>query len=261
MKTQTILHRGAYQRVLRAYHCDLLLADTPYSERTHKGHDGAAKDTDRTKIGYKFWTPRHVSAFVRFWHPRTRGWMVTITDHVLGPVWERAMRKVGRYVFAPIPFVAPGSRVRMRGDGPSNWTTWIYVSRPRRKPYSEWGTLRGAYVLPKGTDDLRDGTSKAHEKVQGAKPLWLGRQLVRDYSRPGEIVLDPTAGRGTFLAAAELEGRDAIGAEQDEVTAKIAQHYIERVRARFQRSLPGLEAEPHSGPAQGVLLTGINAGE
>jgi DNA modification methylase len=39
------------------------------------------------------------------------------------------------------------------------------------------------------------------------------RALVRDYSRPGDLVVDPCAGGGTTLAAALLEGRRACGAE------------------------------------------------
>ena len=39
--------------------------------------------------------------------------------------------------------------------------------------------------------------------------------LVRDYSRPGDLVCDPFAGWGSTLAAAVANGRRAIGAEMD----------------------------------------------
>lgn len=43
------------------------------------------------------------------------------------------------------------------------------------------------------------------------KPVDLLRWLVRSYSRPGEIVVDPFAGSGSSLVAAKAEGRKAVG--------------------------------------------------
>jgi DNA modification methylase len=39
--------------------------------------------------------------------------------------------------------------------------------------------------------------------------------LVRDYSRPGDLICDPFAGWGSTLAAAVANGRRAIGSEMD----------------------------------------------
>lgn len=50
----------------------------------------------------------------------------------------------------------------------------------------------------------------------GGKPVWLMRELVRDYSRQDWIVCDPCAGQATTLLAAAIEGRRAIGAEPRE---------------------------------------------
>jgi site-specific DNA-methyltransferase (adenine-specific) len=62
--------------------------------------------------------------------------------------------------------------------------------------------------------------------VVGGKPLWLMRELVKDYSRPGELVADCCAGGATTLIAASLEGRRAIGAELDPDTFAKAQTRI-----------------------------------
>ncbi len=45
------------------------------------------------------------------------------------------------------------------------------------------------------------------------KPVALGRYLVRTYSDPGQTVLDNAFGSGSFLVAAALEGRRALGIE------------------------------------------------
>lgn len=59
--------------------------------------------------------------------------------------------------------------------------------------------------------------------------------LHRDYTRPGQVVLDTHAGWGTTLLAAMLEGRRAIGAEVDEDAWQDARErclpYVERCAA------------------------------
>ena len=49
--------------------------------------------------------------------------------------------------------------------------------------------------------------------VSGAKHPAFMRRLIQHYSRPGDLVVDPTAGGATTLMAAVQEGRKAIGAE------------------------------------------------
>jgi site-specific DNA-methyltransferase (adenine-specific) len=52
--------------------------------------------------------------------------------------------------------------------------------------------------------------------VTGMKSLGGMRAVVRDYSRPDNLIVDPYAGSGTTLLAAAIEGRRAIGAEIDQ---------------------------------------------
>jgi hypothetical protein len=216
-----VLHLGRYETALRAVtQVDAVITDPPYGQATHDANAAGRctnerRDTKRGRvIGYAHWTPAHVRRFVRFWAPRCRGWFVAMTSHDLCPVYTTALEAADRYVFAPLPFVAIGSRVRLSGDGPSSWTDWIVVSRPSTAEYARWGTLPGAYVLPEGFSEKKE--------VIGGKPLWLMRALVRDYSRAGELVCDPCAGAATTLVAAGIEGRRAIGAEVDKETHRHA---------------------------------------
>lgn len=199
---------------------DLLCVDAPYSERTHAGHDEGVVDvfdgatTERRELSYTFWTPQDVGDFVATWAPVTRGWIVSITDHVLMSAWEDALRVRGRYVFAPLPFYWPGSGVRLRGDGPSSWTRWILVARPTTREFASWGTLPGGYSPPRGFC--------GRVLVPGGKPPWLLERIIEDYSRPGDVVADPCCGAGTALAAAIATGRRAIGGDLDLERAELA---------------------------------------
>ena len=47
------------------------------------------------------------------------------------------------------------------------------------------------------------------------KPVELGRYLIRTFSNPGDVVLDNTAGSGSFLVASILEERNFIGIEKN----------------------------------------------
>lgn len=218
-----VLRHGPYQDVLADVGCDLVLTDGPYSPRVHSGHDdgaelanrkgrriarnGHAAELAKTRrpINYPAWTAEDVRAFVDFWAPRNRGWFVCLSDSELCPAYRAAYERHGLTGFQPIPIVIPGMTVRMSGDGPSSWAVYANVARP--KYLHDWGTLPGAYVVPPGQ----------HEKplVVGGKPLWVGLVLVRDYSRPGDVVVDACAGGATFLIAAAMQGRQAVGAERD----------------------------------------------
>ena len=220
------LRLGRWEDQLADVACDALIVDAPYSERTHSGHDsGSASTTDaRRSLDYRAWTARDVDAFVDAWSSRTRGWMVSITDHELAPAWAAALERAGRYVFSPLAYVAPGSRVRIVGDGPAQWSCFIVVARPRSSAFAKWGSLPGAYVIPAGHNDRRNNAGG----VVGGKPAWLMRSLVRDYSRPGDLVCDPCAGGGTTLLAALTEGRRAVGAEMMPEHFEIAQARLAR---------------------------------
>lgn len=228
------LRQGDWREVLNdVTSCDAVITDPPYSARTHAGHDdGVGQAGKRRKLGY---TPMEAGAvWLSKWAQRASGWFVAFTSHDLVSFYEKELALAGRYVFAPLPWVAPGSRVRLCGDGPSCWTTQIVVARPRTQAMAKWGTLPGAYI----------GPAERCALVVGAKPLWLMRALIRDYTRPGDLVVDPYAGGATTLLAAVIEGRRAIGAELDPETYAAAVGRMQSFEAAQQvELLPRLSGE------------------
>ncbi len=202
--------------------CDAVITDPPYDERTHAAAAAAARRDPSTMtkkppsgLLYDAWTDGDVKELCAFSN-KQRGWSVIITNHRHARVVEEAAETAGRYCFAPLAWVAPGSRVRLVGDGPSNWTCWVVVARPKTREFASWGALPGAYV-----ETNRDIV------ITGGKPLALMRSIIRDYSRPGDLICDPCAGGGTTLLAAIMEGRRAIGSEMDPKTFQIA---VDRLR-------------------------------
>ena len=235
------LRLGKWEQVLADVEaCDSIVTDPPYSARTHEGstednlkgrvaarntQDGgagweqrwAANGGTRRPLNYTAWTTTDVDEFCAAWARRCRGWTVTFNSHDLLPVISAGFEQRGRYSFAPLPFFSPGSRIRLSGDGPSSWTTWINVTRPTTREFQRWGTLPGGYVFP--PEDML---------VVGGKPLGLMRAIIRDYTRPGDLVVDPFCGGGTTALACAIEGRRCITSEMDPVTFEKAKKRLER---------------------------------
>lgn len=197
---------------------DALITDPPYSERVHRagalieGKDDAERSV---AIGYEAFTPKDIREFCVHWSPRTKGWMCIHTSHDLLPSWEEFLRAQGRYVFPPIPCVMTGMSVRLQGDGPSSWTCWLVVARPKRKEFMQWGTLPGAYT---GSPPSRASAKGDKSIVMGQKPQWLINGIVRDYSRKGDLVCDPFSGGGTTARSCMSLGRRFVGSEVDPKT-------------------------------------------
>ncbi len=223
---------------------DLMCIDPPFSDRTHKGHDAGpnADGVDRAELPYASWRAVDVERFVDAWAPRVRGWWNVLTDHVLGRAWERELEAAGLYVFAPLPVLVPGQTVRRRGDGPSSCTTQLFVARPRNAEFAAWGTMPSHYIQPRGAPFDAECT--------GGKSTAIMMAIIGDYSRRGDIVLDPVCGMGTAGAAARSLGRRTICGD---VNRARAEHAARRIRAtREQYALP-LGAGPTSAPVQQAL--------
>jgi len=212
---------------------DAVITDPPYSQRCHAGHDsGAAEAKDgasRAALGYDALSHEDVHQLAISYAQASNGWIVWMTDSDLALAVRSALEAVGRYAFAPLPFFHPGRSVRLSGDGPNSWTDWIVAART--KAQMKWGTLPGGYVAGPGWND------KAR---MGGKPTLLMRSLVRDYSRPGQMVLDSHMGAGTTGVACALEGRSFIGCEIDPEAFDIACRRIEDA----QRQAPLIPHEP-----------------
>lgn len=225
------LRCGRYQEALADVAAvDAVISDPPYGAKTHVGQrtDDTEDGSARRGIDYAPWKASDITNFVDTWAPRCRGWLCAFTSHDLIPAYLKALEGAGLYVFAPIACVQHGMNVRLAGDGPSNWTTYLIVARPRS--LRAWGTLPGAYHGYPFDPGENTATASRRTGVVGSKPAWLMRAIVKDYTRHGDLIVDPCAGGATTLLAAAMEGRRAIGAEMDPETYRKA---VRRLKAGY----------------------------
>lgn len=195
---------------------DAVITDPPYSERCHAGHNASIRrlkdKRKREQLAFDSLTISDVAVLAEQFAEICDGWIVWFTDSDLAPTVRAEMAARSRTTFPPLPYYAPGSRVRMSGDGPSSWTDWIVVSRTVKQ--ARWGTLPGGYAAG-------DGWFK-EPMMPGGKPVPLMCALVNDYSKPGQKVLDSHMGWGTTGVACAKLGRSFIGCEHDPERFEVA---------------------------------------
>ena len=132
---------------------------------------------------------------------------------------------------------------RMDGSRPAYGTEAICVAHaPREAGRTRWngGGKPAVYPFPV-QEPCREHPTQ--------KPLALMEALIRDFTDPGDLVVDPFAGAGTTLVAARRLGRRALGWERSPAYFSIAERRIRD--AREQLTIP-LARQPK--PKQSALV-------
>jgi len=117
-------------------------------------------------------------------------------------------------------WVKPDSTPQMNGQGPAQGAE-CFVTAWCGKGFARWnaGGKRGVYTHLTNPPDR-------HGMHPTEKPWRLMRELLHDFTKPGDLILDPFMGSGTTLVAAALTGRRAIGIECNPAYFEIARHRV-----------------------------------
>jgi hypothetical protein len=186
-----------------------------------------------------------VAQWVGWW---TKRWIIIFSDAESCHLWRKALVDLGvgvRYVRTGA-WVKPDAMPQMSGDRPAvgfEPCTICHSPIPMR-----WngGGKQAVWT---------HNTAKGHDRPDHPcpKPLALMRDLVLDFTDPGDVILDPFAGSATTLRAAKMTGRIAIGIERDEKFAAEAVQWLQRtylderyVRVQGKRGKQGAMDFGHS---------------
>lgn len=118
-------------------------------------------------------------------------------------------------------FVKPDSTPQLNGQGPAQGAE-NFICAWAGNGFSQWnaGGKRGVY-----THCINVGREGTHPTE---KPLSLMLEIISDFTKPGQIILDPFMGSGTTGVAALRLGRKFIGIEKDRKYFDLACSRIER---------------------------------
>ena len=204
---------------------DVCIADPPYSDHVH-----AKQRSGMTAHGGKIFTARnlgfdHLSDDVRVGVARELGrlvrrWVLVFSDIESCHLWRADLEAAGlEYVRTGIWHKNNGAP-QFTGDRPAVACEAITICHPPgRKRWNGKGT-QAFWEHNIAMDRRHDGSEQRVHTTQ--KPLPLMRELVRLFSEPGELILDPFAGAATTLRAAKDLDRKAIGWELQEQYCELA---------------------------------------
>lgn len=204
---------------------DHFIADPPYSERVH----GAARSrvmraNDRggrygadlrrnVDLGFDHLTPE-LRSFLAEQAARTARWVLVFSDTEGAHLWAEALEDKGLDYVRGGAWIKRGSTPQFSGDRPATGFEAITIAHPKGRKRWNGGGSHAVWDVPIVLNRARADKSERVHPTQ--KPLRLMEQLVEQFTDPGEIILDPTAGSGTTGLAAKRLSRRAVLVEQNE---------------------------------------------
>ncbi|MFO0594013.1 MAG: DNA methyltransferase [Myxococcaceae bacterium] len=226
--------QAAWQRALEGRKAAALISDPPYCLLTRRRKDGQLRDAKDRKIERG---PVRRFENVREFREFTRAWLSIAVQH-LEPqaplvLW---MNLLGREPMTAVcrelgwthvrgEFVW-GKRTREGNSGEEILrvveTATVYSRTPAPPP--DFASPAVPWAAVAGYDD--DGEATRWGSHPNHKPFGVLEPLVRTWSAPGTLVVDPFAGSGSIPAAAQRLGRQVACIE-------LESEWAERVTSRL----------------------------
>jgi site-specific DNA-methyltransferase (adenine-specific) len=160
------------------------------------------------------------------------GWFIAFcTPEGIAP-WRDAIEAAGARYKRACFWAKPDSAPQFNGQGPA-FAVEPFVTAWCGTGISKWngGGRRNWWVFPTNNPD-RQGDHPTE------KPLDLMIEIVRLFTKRGDLICDPFMGSGTTALAAISEGRRFVGVECDP-------RYYALARARIQSAFMGREEGSH----------------
>lgn len=223
------LYNGDCLEVMKTLgNVDHVISDPPYEDELHKAigrirrNDGREMISDLGFDGVNSSRSEIAKECVRL----SNGWAILFTLAEGVRAWRDELQSNGAKYDTCIAWVKPDSTPRMNGQGPARGfecavTAWC------AKGYRSWnaGGKRGVYTH-------NTNSKERHGKHPTEKPVSLMIELIQDFTKPGQVILDPFMGSGTTGVACARRGRGVVGIEMNEEYFEIA---CERISKAYQQ--------------------------
>jgi site-specific DNA-methyltransferase (adenine-specific) len=207
-----------------------VIGDPPYEKEAHKTgrrtqasvKRGINADLDFAAISNSLRDDVSAAA-----HKLSAGWIIWFCQAEAVGDWRDSLELAGAKYKRAMIWVKPDSTPQLNGQMPAPG----YESMPLAwsgEGHSRWnaGGKRGVYTHLTNQRD-RDGRHPTE------KPIPLMMELLKDFTSPGETILDPFMGSGTTGVACARMGRKFIGVELDPKYFDVA---CERIRKAYDQA-------------------------
>ena len=196
---------------------DHIIGDPPYEDELHGAFGSNIRRNDGTHLPRSVKNLRPLefggvndarASIAAACVHASAGWVILFTLAEGVRAWRDDIQAAGGKWDTTCFWVKPDASPRFNGQGPARGAE-CFVTAWAGKGYRRWnsGGKRGIY-----THCVNTGRQGEHPTE---KPVPLMRELVADFTRPGETVCDPFLGSGTTGVACIHLGRRFIGIERN----------------------------------------------
>jgi site-specific DNA-methyltransferase (adenine-specific) len=195
---------------------DHVITDPPYEEEAH----GKGRRVKRGKLSVEplpFEMMRERERAGVLMGGLAKRWCLVFCQAEAVALWRDALEGGGHVYKRPMIWVKPDGPPQLSGDRPAMGYESIVSSHRRGRCRWNGGGKAGVYTFLR---NQYHGKRRHYHPTE--KPLQLMMALVRDFTDPGDLILDPYAGSGTTGVAALMLGRRVILIEKDPKYAEIA---------------------------------------
>jgi site-specific DNA-methyltransferase (adenine-specific) len=218
-------------------HC---IMDPPYDQHVHAKVRAGSRPllmgngkpcfNREASLGFDAISPTEMDAVAHHVARVTRRWTMVFCNAELVSAWISALVRWGLEHVRVMAWVKFGSTPQFSGDRPSVGFESVVLAHPKGRKVWNGGGKAGVYSHPV-VQKRGACVSTRHHTTQ--KPNGLMLDLVRDFTWPGDLILDPFTGSGTTGVAALRLGRRFLGCERDKVYHRTA---TERLQAEIEGS-------------------------
>ncbi len=224
---------------------DVTISDPPYEAEAHtdqRRQKGSAtrpgggdewREVNPSGLDFGAIAPEQRSAVAAQMARVSRHRAVVFCQAEAVQAWREAFDAAGMPYRRTLVWVKPDAMPSLHGRWPGQAFESIVLAQHRSAPACPLGGKARSYTMAR--DVWRDGAP--HPTT---KPLPLMRQIVEDFTSPGDLVLDPFAGSGTTGIACKMLGRRFVGWERDANYHAIATRRLSGDEAKPRLEQPSL---------------------
>jgi site-specific DNA-methyltransferase (adenine-specific) len=211
----TLHHGDCFDLLPKLEAPDHVITDPPYEDEAHtkqrRQSGGKKKGVEPAPLSFGSISESQRAELGRWIGASCKLWSLVFCQIEAVHKWHEAIAGgEARYVRTCI-WIKPNGCPQFTGDRPGmGYETIIACHGPGKLQWSGGGR-HGVFTH-----------NVTHSKHPTGKPLPLMVELIKLFTNPGDLIIDPFAGSGTTLRAAKDLNRRAIGIELDEKFCKIA---------------------------------------